>query len=77
MMSNEFSCNEETVHLAGNGAAGPVYTMCSRSVGRKIDHALYFSHKHVEQRAPRTTMLSEDALVMFSEDGITVNLAVS
>jgi len=38
---------------------------------------VYFRHKRVEERVPGTTMLSEEALVMFSEDGMTVNMAIS
>ena len=61
------------------------FTPCeAQSVGLKIDHkrtlqvstrfiALYFRQKRAEQRAPGTTMLSEDALVMFPEDSMTVN----
>jgi len=30
-MSNEFNCSEKTVHLAGNCAVGPVYTVCLRT----------------------------------------------
>ena len=56
-MSNEFNYSEETVHLAGYSAVGPVYAYT----------------KTCGITGPETTMLSEDALEMFSEDGITVN----
>jgi len=44
-----------------------------RTLQRILTHS-YFRHKREEQRAPGTTVLSEDAMMMFSEDGMTVNL---
>jgi len=58
-----------------------LYCVSTQSAGLKIDQeralqcilTFYFRHNRAEQRASGTTMLSEDALVMFSEDGMTVN----